>query len=476
MAPVGRINRRTPTGWTPVGWYLVGVATTAERDAITDHADGQCVWVGETKGLFFWDSATASWLAPHTLPDGTAAGDIPVWGAGGGWTTAPQALLGMSDVTRGADPDGGTLFYDAAAGEFLIRRPAVGDLADGDGVVLVDGTRPMAAGLDLGQHKVVNMADPSDMGDAVNLHALTEAVVGLQAEIDRLVTGLSHAAAVQGIADAPPTAPAADEFWIVGASPTGAWAGHAHQVAWWDGSSWDFSAPDQGEARLVEDQAGIFSWTGTGWVKTANTTVNAASGELLLVGDIRQSVLTESQFKTALGLGESGKWVLADGRNVAGSRYEAITGSSTVPDLRGGYIRMAGQSNHNIAWNGGPLLTRSDDTTRLPRTPFTLGNPGDHTHALDSAGEHTHDTQIKDGNHVDVRYHLSDANIGLYPTERNWAASGASSRLLGGALQWSAGAHSHGVHASGGHTHAIGGGDAETRPKSVSLNFYIKIN
>jgi microcystin-dependent protein len=54
------------------------------------------------------------------------------------------------------------------------------------------------------------------------------------------------------------------------------------------------------------------------------------------VGDVEMSFLTEAQFQAIRGTG----WVLCDGRSVEGSQYEAVTGASAIPDMRGRYPRM----------------------------------------------------------------------------------------------------------------------------------------
>ena len=66
------------------------------------------------------------------------------------------------------------------------------------------------------------------------------------------------------------------------------------------------------------------------------------------IGEIKQSMLDLAKF-TEENLGE---WVLADGRNVAGSTYEAFTGNSNVPDLRGVFLR--GKNNGRSDSNQNP--------------------------------------------------------------------------------------------------------------------------
>ncbi len=43
--------------------------------------------------------------------------------------------------------------------------------------------------------------------------------------------------------DAPPASPATGQCWVVGAAPTGAWAGQAQSIAAWTEGGWRFVAP-----------------------------------------------------------------------------------------------------------------------------------------------------------------------------------------------------------------------------------------
>lgn len=44
----------------------------------------------------------------------------------------------------------------------------------------------------------------------------------------------------------PPGSPAADDLYVVGTSPTGAWVGYAGYLAQWSGTAWIFTAPETG--------------------------------------------------------------------------------------------------------------------------------------------------------------------------------------------------------------------------------------
>lgn len=79
---------------------------------------------------------------------------------------------------------------------------------------------------------------------------------------------------------APPGSPAAKDRYIVAASPTGAWAGKAAQIAEWSGSAWTFVVPTTGMTAIVDDESKQYTFNGTAWVRTGGAlqTITAGSG------------------------------------------------------------------------------------------------------------------------------------------------------------------------------------------------------
>lgn len=63
---------------------------------------------------------------------------------------------------------------------------------------------------------------------------------------------------------APPGSPAAGDVYIVGASPTGAWAGKAGQVAYFD-QVWRFISPRPGLCLWLNDEQALCRYNGTVW-------------------------------------------------------------------------------------------------------------------------------------------------------------------------------------------------------------------
>lgn len=63
----------------------------------------------------------------------------------------------------------------------------------------------------------------------------------------------------------PPGSPAAGDTYIVAASPTGAWAGKAKDVAVWDGTAWVFYTPRTGWVTFIEDENKLSAYYSSAW-------------------------------------------------------------------------------------------------------------------------------------------------------------------------------------------------------------------
>ena len=168
------------------------------------------------------------------------------------------------------------------------------------------------------------------------------------------------------------------------------------------------------------------------------------------VGEYKYSDLTEAELQGEYGT----KWILADGRDVTGSKYAEITGRNNVPDARGLFFR--GKNNGRSDGNENPageqdLGSYEDDTTRRPRNS---------NFSTDPSGSHYHvQGQVAGGA---GRYGTTNTGINgqFYDT--------------GGGIS---GTNGQNTSSAGNHTHFVtGGGDAETRPKSLTVNIFIKIN
>jgi hypothetical protein len=166
-------------------------------------------------------------------------------------------------------------------------------------------------------------------------------------------------------------------------------------------------------------------------LRTENTSLKAAVAAISLepvpVGTIIQSALTQTELN---GLDGEGVWQLCDGGNTPGTKYATITKRTTVPDLRGSFLRGAGTRTGVTGWVGGTVNTHVEDSTRPPRsTNFSV--------------EHRDP----------MRY-------------------GDSSRGIAGATYGSGEAYLR----PGLNTVTVTGGDPETRPKHYTVNYFIRVN
>jgi len=138
-------------------------------------------------------------------------------------------------------------------------------------------------------------------------------------------------------------------------------------------------------------------------------------------------------------------WLLCHGQSVpSGSEYDSLRNmvGPNVPDLRGLFLRGL-NSGRSGDWSdpiGRSIGDLQDDTTKMPRNnSFTTDSPGNH-------------------NHGNVLYHYTTTNNG-----------GTGQRDIHWNVRETPGTN------AGDHSHTItGGGDTETRPKNICINWIIK--
>lgn len=107
--------------------------------------------------------------------------------------------------------------------------------------------------------QTANLALPEIAAAQAQKHVThNEALRALDALVQLAVLDRTHAS--------PPGAPAEGQRWIVAASPTGAWAGHAGHVAAWQDGGWDFHVPRVGWLAYVIAEGALVAWSGSAWV------------------------------------------------------------------------------------------------------------------------------------------------------------------------------------------------------------------
>ena len=170
-----------------------------------------------------------------------------------------------------------------------------------------------------------------------------------------------------------------------------------------------------------------------------NTVMDATAIQMLArgvggasVGDIKTSILTELQLNDP-------DWVLADGRPVPESAYETITGNSTVPDLRGKFLRGL-DNGRGLDLNRAMASDQAEDLKGH-------GHNASHSLSWSSAGAKT------DSNLAGVLYRP----IGYPPYNLSNLTTGPNVPV-------------------GGSVSVTPTTGEETRPTNVSVNYFIKVN
>lgn len=123
-----------------------------------------------------------------------------------------------------------------------------------------------------------------------NLGVMINALTGDPFDVDfrkflRSHDVLVQAAVISKTLTAPPGSPANGDRYIVGASPTGAWAGQAKSVAVWStdnptapSGEWEFYAPKTGWFLYNVADATFYSYSGSTWVGLATGGATAFTG------------------------------------------------------------------------------------------------------------------------------------------------------------------------------------------------------
>ncbi len=101
-------------------------------------------------------------------------------------------------------------------------------------------------------------------------------------ERQRILAGGANFYSVKQVnLNTPPGSPVADDLYVVGTSPTGAWSGYAGYLAVWLGSAWGFTAPEQGWFAYGKNADALYVRTASAWVSWSSVTaaqVGAANG------------------------------------------------------------------------------------------------------------------------------------------------------------------------------------------------------
>lgn len=93
------------------------------------------------------------------------------------------------------------------------------------------------------------------------------------------IDALLHAR-IEAVSSSPPPAPADGQCWIVGASPTGDWAGKTAQIACRAAGGWIFLAPREGMSVAIGSAGRIARYQSGDWVQQASVALPAGGSTI----------------------------------------------------------------------------------------------------------------------------------------------------------------------------------------------------
>lgn len=169
----------------------------------------------------------------------------------------------------------------------------------------------------------------------------------------------------------PPAAPANGARYLVAASPTGAWVGHANHIAAWQDNAWAFYAPRPGWQAYVADESVQVAYTGAAWMVSTgqlNPTplvgVNATADS-----SNRLTVAAAAALFTHDGTDHRLKINKAASADTASLLFQAAFGGRAEVGLTGDDNLHLKVSPDGTTWRDALVLVAATGTPRVPTVP-----------------------------------------------------------------------------------------------------------
>jgi hypothetical protein len=152
----------------------------------------------------------------------------------------------------------------------------------------------------------------------------------------------------KSILSTPPSSPAAGDRYIIGASPTGVWAGRPNEVAEWRGGAWVIVPPTTKMFCLIESDHHLYAWSGTQWsslvegritvalaAELAGVSGAAANTQAEVIADIVATTVNRSRAANVATLELSTTATLSVGNvvNVRGVGGAGYNGRATIASI-----------------------------------------------------------------------------------------------------------------------------------------------
>jgi len=193
-----------------------------------------------------------------------------------------EAAINTGAVTENKIGTGAVTESKIGTAAVTTDKIADGNVADSklaSTFVKADGSVAMTGNLNLGTNKIINLVNPTNPNDAVNLHTLEEAIA--EAEM-----GGPWQESVINRIPTPPLTPSVGDRYLITATATGDWIGREDDIATWNGTTWEYATPVIGwftSSLAPADANKLFYFGGSSWETKEFEATTAGSG-LTLTG------------------------------------------------------------------------------------------------------------------------------------------------------------------------------------------------
>jgi len=182
---------------------------------------------------------------------------------------------------------------------------------------------------------------------------------------------------------APPGSPAEGARYIVAASPTGAWSGHAGNVAAYQDGAWMFYAPSEGWIAWIGDEDAAVVWDGAAWSALASGGGGGGSGSFTTLGinatadtTNRLTIAADATLLNHDGDGHQLKINKAAAGDTASLLYQDAFSGRAELGLAGDDDFHFKVSPDGTSWKEAILIDRSSGVVSFPFTTFSGGGGG----------------------------------------------------------------------------------------------------
>lgn len=116
----------------------------------------------------------------------------------------------------------------------------------------------LAGAINMGGFAITNVAAGSNPTDVAQRQWVTD-------QVNQKVAGLDWQESVISRLATPPGSPVSGDRYLIIATATGAWVGQENKITQYNGTSWDFYAPNEGWVTRVEAENLLYTYDGSAW-------------------------------------------------------------------------------------------------------------------------------------------------------------------------------------------------------------------